>query len=283
MDATVISIVNQKGGVSKTTTASLLAAGLARKGYKVLAIDADSQGNMSSALHADKSDNEFCLADLMQRIKVMDDNGSEREIKAEDAIQHTDYCDVIASNARTAKAADLFEEEDRLYFMSDLLESFRPKYDFIIFDTGPAKDNMIKNCLIASDGAIIPTISAEYATQGIIAMNDTLRQARRKNFNPGLKLYGILLTKYQKNLITSKQSLSDVTDCAEAMGTKRFKTIIRTDESVNKSQMAYIPEDERKFDEETGIILYDYAPKCNAARDYMDFIDELLEVIKKED
>ena len=278
----VISIVNQKGGVSKTTTASLLAAGLARKGYKVLAIDADSQGNMSSALHADKSDDAFCLADLMQRIKVNDDDGTEREIVPEDAIQHTDYCDVIASNDRTAKAADLFGDEDRLYFLSDLMEILRPKYEFIIFDTGPAKDNMIKNCLVASDGAIIPTISAEYATQGIVAMSDTLRQARRKNLNPRLKLYGILLTKYQRNLNTNKKTFDIVSDCAEAMGTRMFKTLIRTDENVNKSQMAVIPDDLRKFDEETGVILYDFAPKSNAAVDYMEFIEELLTVLEEE-
>ncbi len=282
MEAIVVSIANQKGGVSKTTTATLLAVGLARKGFKVLALDADSQGNMTKALHADKSDDAFCLADLMQHIRVRDDDGTERNIETGDAIQHTDYCDVIASNAHTAKAAENFDDGDKLFFISDLIDPLRASYDFIVLDTGPAKDLMIKNCLVASDGVIIPTAPGKFAQDGIEAMADTLRQARHRNLNPGLKLFGILMTQYQVNNIPSRESLSKVGELANTMNTKLFETAIRMDVNVSKSQMAAIPEEKKSFPSEEGIILYDFAPNTRAAKDYMTFVDEFLMDLKIE-
>lgn len=278
----VISIANQKGGVSKTTTASLLAVGLDRMGFRVLAFDADAQGNMSTALHADKSDDAFCLADLMEHIQVVDDNGKKRQICIGDVIQHAEYCDVIASNSRTAKAAENFTEEDRLYFLSELMDELRPLYDFVILDTGPAKDLMIKNCLVASDGVIIPVIPAEYAMEGVEAMAETLNQARRKKLNPGLKFYGILMTKYQANYTSSKEFLPLADEFAEAMNGKLFQSVIRIDENVNKSQAASVPEEKKRFAGQKGIILYDYSPNTHAVEDYKAFISELLHDLEME-
>lgn len=281
MEAKVISIVNQKGGVSKTSSASMLAVGLARRGFKVLAIDTDSQGNLSQALHADNSNDALCLADLMRGISVRDDNGDIRQIIAGDVIQHTDYCDVIASNKLTAKAATEFEDASECFlFLLDLVVSLRSSYDFIIFDTSPAKDIMIKSSLVASDGAIISTNCTEYASQGMADVNETINQARKRTLNPDLKIYGILLTKYQSNLMASKKMVPIYQECAEIMGTKLFNTFIRTDENVNKSQMADIPEEKKRFQSEKGVILYDYAPKSAAAIDYAKFIDELLDDLK---
>lgn len=282
MEAKVISIINQKGGVSKTTTASLLAVALQRKGYKVLAIDTDSQGNMSSVLHACKDEESaFCLSDYMSKIDVLEDDGTRRKISLDDIIQHTEYADVIASSDKSSSAAEALDPSEKLFFMSEMIDELRSCYDFIIIDTGPSKDALIKNSLIASDGVIIVTTSEEFSEDGILAVADTLVQARKPKLNPNLKLYGILLTKFQKNLKAHKAALDSTAQFAEAMGTEMLG-VIRVDKNVNDSQGAFIPHSQRKFPDEKGIILFDYAPDSRAAQDYLEFTDRLLEQLKEE-
>lgn len=283
MSAKVITVTNQKGGVTKTTSCTMLAVGLARLGFKVLVIDADSQGNTSALLHAQKSSPTTPrLADLLLYVDVMDDDGTTRKIRPEDAIQHTEYCDVIASDHRTGSTVDSMPAEDVLFFIPDLVDAVRENYDFIILDTGCANTRLVKSALIGSDGVIIPIILQELALDGLELTHQTLVQARKPRYNPRLKLYGILIAQYDARESRSRTMPAVIEEYAKIMGTKVFRTIIRTDANVGNSHSAEVPEEMMTSPDQIGVILYDYAPKSRAATDYAGFIEELLNDLEME-
>ena len=148
-----LAIINQKGGVGKSTTAEALAAGLFLKGYSVLSIGLDAQSNMTYTAGA-KTDGATALGVLTG------------EIPAKDAIQHTESGDIIPASKALAGADAFIAEAGKEYRLREALEPIRGEYDFIIVDTPPALGILTINALTACDSVIIPAQADIYSLQG---------------------------------------------------------------------------------------------------------------------
>ena len=247
----ILTLANQKGGVSKTTTAAALGQGLQLKGYKVLFIDLDPQGNLSYHLGADTLESPT-IANVLEGTKTPE--GAKQ--KAANAWE------IIPSDHETS----LHQHSTPPQLLRERIEPIKNKYDFIIIDTPPTLSALTINAFVAADRVIIPTTASTYATQGIIQLYQTIEQAQK--LNPGLKLDGILLTRYTDRSIINRQIKKAIEALADKIGTKVYKTTIRQAIAVEEAQA-------------TKTALFEYAPKATAAKDYKDFIKEIERGIKK--
>jgi len=245
----IVAIINQKGGVGKSTTAEALLAGLSLKGYKTLAIDLDAQGNLTYSTGA-TTEGATALGILTG------------EVKAKEAIQQTKSGDIIASNKALAGADAFISDTGKEYRLKEALETISGDYDYIIIDTPPALGILTINALTACDSVIIPAQADIYSIQGIEQLAETIKPVR-KYCNPNLSIEGILLTRYNSRSILSKEVAELMEQLAEKLGTKLFKTTIREAIAVKEAQIS----------QES---LYSYAPRAKVAEDYTNFIEELL-------
>lgn len=245
-------IVNQKGGVAKSTTAGSLAAGLALKSYKVLTVDLDAQGNLSYSYGAQGENWQNSLA-LMTEALI--DN-------AERLVVHTEQGDIIPSTPQLANAEQLLPAVGKEQKLKEGLQPLTAIYDYIILDAPPSLNVLTTNALTACTKAIIPTQADIFGLQGIGGIQQTI-DAVRKYCNPQLTVEGILLTRYNGRTTLSRDTKAILEETARALGTKLFSTPIRECIAVKEAQML-----KRS--------LFEYAPRCNAAKDYAAFIDELL-------
>lgn len=243
-----ISVINQKGGVGKSTTAEMLISALSLKGFKVLAIDLDAQGNLSYSLAADLTSPTI--------LEVLTE-----EISAKDAIKKA-RADVISSNKALAGADAFIADTGKEYRLKEALEKISKNYDFCIIDTPPALGILTINALTASDGVIIPAQADIYSLQGIENLEETIK-AVKKYCNPNLKIEGILLTRYNPRTILSREVSEMAEKLAKKLETKLFKAKIRDAVAVKEAQIS----------QES---LFEYAPKSNVTKDYESFINEFL-------
>lgn len=249
--ATTYVIANQKGGIGKTTTATTLAGVLGKKG-KTLLIDADPQGNSTSTYQA-------VIEDQATLYDVMVDSDA---LPIEDAIQHMENGDIVASDPLLAKAGKLLDGNvEGLYRLQDALDVL-DGYDYIVIDTAPSLDVVLYNCLIAADQVIIPVTADAYAMQGLSKLNDTIKAVQKRQ-NPKLQIAGLLLVKYGGRSRLEKNVREEITDVANQIGTKLFATAIRECVKTKEAQM------NKK-------LLIDYAPNCTTMQDYCAFVEELL-------
>ena len=250
--ATTYVIANQKGGIGKTTTATTLAGVLGKKG-KTLLIDADPQGNSTSTYQA-------VIEDQATLYDVMVDSDA---LPIEDAIQHMENGDIVASDPLLAKAGKLLDGNvEGLYRLQDALDVL-DGYDYIVIDTAPSLDVVLYNCLIAADQVIIPVTADAYAMQGLSKLNDTIKAVQKRQ-NPKLQIAGLLLVKYGGRSKLEKNVREEITDVANQIGTKLFATAIRECVKTKEAQM------NKK-------LLIDYAPNCTTMQDYRAFVEELLD------
>ena len=250
--ATTYVIANQKGGIGKTTTAATLAGVLGKKG-KTLLIDADPQGNSTSTYQA-------VIEDQATLYDVMVDSDA---LPIEDAIQHMENGDSVASDPLLAKAGKLLDSNvEGLYRLQDALDVL-DGYDYIVIDTAPSLDVVLYNCLIAADQVIIPVTADAYAMQGLSKLNDTIKAVQKRQ-NPKLQIAGLLLVKYGGRSKLEKNVREEITDVANQIGTKLFATAIR--ECVKTKEAHMIIK-----------LLFDYAPNCTTMQDYCAFVEELLD------
>lgn len=254
METKIIAIINQKGGVGKSTTAEALIAGLSLKGFSVLSIDLDAQGNMTYTAGA-KTDGATALGVLTGEVKV------------EDAIQKTKSGDIIAANKALAGADAFIADTGKEYKLKEALESIEGKYQYIIIDTPPALGILTVNALTACHSVIIPAQADIYSLQGIEQLADTMKPVK-KYCNPNLKIAGILLTRYSSRSILSREVAEIAEQLAGKLGTKLFKATIREAVAVKEAQISQQS-------------LFDYAPKAKVTEDYRAFIEELLEQEKE--
>lgn len=245
----VIAIINQKGGVGKSTTAQALAAGLTLKGFKVLLVDLDAQGNTTFSLEATK-DGATALGILL------------KETTASEAIQKTKYCDIIASSKNLAGADIYLTETGKEYKLKEALEPIKKNYDFIILDTPPALGVITTNALTAASSVIIPTQADIYSLQGIADLAETIKTIK-KYCNPELEIEGILLTRYNSRSSFNNELLELANELASNLGTRVFRTMIREAIAIKKAQA-------------TQRSIYDYDIKAKVAKDYLALIDELI-------
>lgn len=244
-----IAIINQKGGVGKSTTAQALAAGLSLKGFRVLSIDLDAQCNLSYTAGA-KTNGATALGVLAG------------EVKTADAIQHTPNGDIIAGSKSLAGADAFITDTGKEYRLREALESVCGGYDYCVIDTPPALGILTVNALTACDSVVIPAQADIYSLQGIEQLADTMKPVK-KYCNPRLAVEGILLTRYSPRSVLSREVAELAEQLATKMGTKVFRTTIREAVAVREAQIS----------QQT---LFNYAPRAKATEDYRSFVEELL-------
>jgi len=210
----IVAIVNQKGGVGKTTTSINLAAGLALRDRRTLIIDTDTQGNATSGLGFDKNDIEYTIYEVLTS-----------QCDIQQAILHTevDKLDMIASNVQLAGAGvELVDVDEREMILKNALKLVQDDYQYIFIDCPPSLGLITLNCLIAANSVPIPLQCEFYALEGMSELLDTIMLVQN-GLNPNLKIEGILMTMYDKRTNLSKQVVEEV---QSYFGEKVYDTFI---------------------------------------------------------
>jgi len=246
----VIAVANQKGGVGKSTTAEALADGLSRKGYKALLLDLDPQGSITLA--SGVRDPESTTYELLV---------------GKSAVPHVrpDRSDLIPAHENLARIdVEYATTTGREHKLQEAIEKlgFLKKYEYIILDTPPALGIITVNALTAATGVIIPAQADVYSLQGISQFNETVG-AIKAYTNETIKIYGILLTRYNSRAILSRNMHTAAARAAADMKTRLYNAVIRDNVALKEAQARQKS-------------IYNYAPKSNAAIDYMAFTGEFL-------
>ena len=210
----VISLVNQKGGVGKTTTAVSLASYIGKKKKKVLVVDLDPQANATSGLGIEKSELETTTYDLLINECPV------RDVIFESSAQNVD---IIPTNINLAGAeVELVNAISRENILRGAIEEIKDEYDYIIIDCPPSLGLLTINALTASDGIIIPIQGEYYALEGLSQLVETINIVKKK-LNPDIEIVGVVLSMFDMRTQLSKQVREEVEDY---FGKKVFKTII---------------------------------------------------------
>lgn len=210
----LIAVVNQKGGVGKTTTSINLAAALGEKDKKTLLVDIDPQGNATSGLGINKRTVKTSTYDLLIG-----------EAKAQEVVIHTKYknVDLLPSTIELAGAEiELVGTKDREYMLKNALLPLRYAYDFIIIDCPPSLGIITLNALSAADTVLIPAQCEYYALEGLSQLMATVRTVKRL-YNPSIDIEGVLLTMFDGRLNLTIQVVDEV---KKFFPRKVYKTVI---------------------------------------------------------
>ena len=195
----IIAVVNQKGGVGKTTTAVNLTAALHAAGKRVLLCDFDPQANATSGLGLEKRKLKSSVYDVIIN-----------DVQATDAIVATKYGDVLPSTADLAGAGvELISMPAPNYRLRDALDKVRNQYDLILIDCPPSLELLTLNGLCAADGILVPVQCEYYALEGLTDLMSTLRMVK-KRLNPQLEIFGVALTMFDGRTNFSTQVAQEV-------------------------------------------------------------------------
>ena len=248
--AKIVALINQKGGVGKTTTAVNLAASLTELGKNILVCDFDPQGNATSGFGIDQMGLKTTIYELLINNEDVDS-----------AITKTKWADIIGSNVNLAGAEiDLIALENREYRLKSILDQVKDKYDYIIIDCPPSLGILTINCLCAADSFIVPLQCEYYALEGLSQLINTVK-AIQKRFNPQIKLEGIVLTMYDTRTNLSMQVVEEV---KTHFAKKVFSSVIPRNVRLSEAPSHGKPINE-----------YDVFSK--GAKAYMELAEEFLE------
>ena len=196
--AKILAFVNQKGGVGKTTSAVNLAAALQKAGKRVLLCDFDPQANATSGMGVDKTVSNGIYDVLINSVET------------EKAIVRTSYGDVLPSSKALAGASvEMIDLPERQFRLRMALEQVRDNYDYVFIDCPPSLELLTLNALCAADSLLVPLQGEYYALEGLSDLMTTLRAVKRR-LNPGLSVFGVLLTMFDGRTNFSAQVAEEV-------------------------------------------------------------------------
>ena len=247
----IIAVVNQKGGVGKTTTAVNLAACLSILEHKTLLIDSDPQANATIAVGVDEKEVELCIYDTLMGNHYISD-----------VIKHTNTpnLDIIPSHIDLVGAEiEMIGIDRREYRLRDVLQSIKNEYEFIIIDCAPSLGLITVNALVASDSVIIPVQCEYFALEGLGKLLNTIRIVQN-SMNPQLGIEGILLTMYDARTAHSNAVVADVKQYCKNIV---FETVISRNVRISEAHSNSLP-----------IILYDI--KSKGTINYLNLSKEIL-------
>ncbi|MBO5137000.1 MAG: ParA family protein [Spirochaetaceae bacterium] len=245
----VLVFVNQKGGVGKTTSVINLGAFVAEAGKKVLLVDFDSQGNMSSGIGIEKD--KPTIYELMAE-----------QTTVEKAVRHSciKNLDVIPASIDLAGVSiELANQDDRDFYLKNALEPLIPKYDYIMIDCPPSLGILTLNGLTAADAVLIPMQCEYFALEGITLLLQTVKKVQ-KSINPRLRIGGIFFTMYDSRTRLAQDVVSQV---KSYFGDTVFSTIIPRNVRLSEAPSHGLP-------------ICKYDPTCAGAKSYKNLAEEVI-------
>ncbi|GAB3185218.1 AAA family ATPase [Nesterenkonia halophila] len=250
--ARTIAMVNQKGGVGKTTSAINLGAALAEQGRRVLMVDFDPQAALSAGLGTNPNELEFSVYNVMM----------EREVTTQAAIlsTHVEGVDLLPANIDLSAAeVQLVNEVAREQVLDRALRAVRDDYDVIIIDCQPSLGLLTVNALTSAHGVIIPLVAEFFALRAVALLVDTIEKVQDR-LNPDLVIDGVLATMVDPRTLHSKEVISRI---VEAFDDKVFETVIKRTVKFPDATVAAEP-------------ITSYAQKHEGAKAYRTLVRELI-------
>lgn len=243
----VTAILNQKGGVGKTTTAQALTAALKVTKHSVLAIDADAQSNLTYSMGGE--------LEAPGLYEVMKDG-------SEPLIQTLPFGDLLGANTRLFYADREFISRYGYSSIKDVIMPLLPKYDHVIIDCPPNLGVMTENALEFATDVIIPVQPSVFPTIGLSQLFKTISSVQKKD-NPGLSIAGILYTLVDKRTTTHRDYMEQINELAKANGIHVYETVI-----YNAIALQEAASDKAS--------IYEHAPKSQVSKLYVQFAKEYL-------
>lgn len=245
---TIIAL-SRKGGTTKTTTCYAIGAGLRKQGKRVLFVDLDGQANLTISTGA--NENELNTYDILC-------NGA----NILDAIQQTEQGNIIAGNELLHVGERSLSGADDAFRLKKALEAVKRQYDYCIIDTPPALGMLTINAIVAADKIIVPVQADLYSLQGIPRIINTLESVKDL-CGVKRKIDGLLLTMFDPRPRVTRQIVEDMANIAKHYGTRIYNAKIRKCTALVEAELQQQN-------------IFDYAPRSNAAKDYMDLVNEIV-------